>query len=133
MTAAIILACSAVLLAQFFVSYCRSLLASSAKETLSLEVQEVTGISGAASGAEFARVRQLLQLCPEHPQDDKGIQAVSAYFRMLNLFRHSLAQILPKLQSWVESERGHCTYFLAVALDRRISFSKDLLAQQLNH
>jgi len=27
-----------------------------------------------------------------------------------------------------ESERGHCAYFAAVALERRISFSRDMLA-----
>jgi len=133
MTATIILVCSVVILAQFFVSYCRSLLASSAKKSLSPEVQEVTGISSAASGEDFLRVKQLLQLCPEHPQDDTGIQAVSGYFGMLNLLRHTFAQALPKFRSWVDFERGQCAYFLAVALDRRINFSRDLLAQQSNH
>jgi hypothetical protein len=130
MTPTIILVCSVVILAQFFVSYCRSLLASSAKECLSPEVQEVTGISSAASGEDFVRVKQLLQLCPEHPQDDKGIQAVNSYFGMLNLLRRTLAQTLPKVRSWVDTERGHCTYFMAVSLDRRINFSRDLLTQQ---
>jgi hypothetical protein len=132
-TATIILVCSVVILGQFFVSYCRSLLASSAKESLSPEVQEVTGISAAASGDDFVRVKQLLQLCPEHPQDDKGIQAVNSYFGMLNLLRRTLAQALPKVQNWVDSERGQCTYFMAVCLDRRINFSRDLLTQQSNH
>jgi hypothetical protein len=133
MTAAIILLCSVVLLMQFFLSYCRSLLASSAKKSLSPETREVTGISSAASGEDFFRVRQLLQLCPEHPQEDKGISAVSGYFGMLNFLQRTVAQLLPKVRSWVDSERGHCTYFLAVALDRRISFSRDLLAQQTTH
>jgi len=133
MTAGIILVCSIVLLLQFFVSYCRSLLASSAKKALSLEVQEVTGISAGACGEDFARVRQLLQLCPERLQDDNGIHAVSGYFQMLNLLELTAAKVLPKLRSWVDSERGQCAYFLAVSLDRRISFSRDLLAEQSSH
>jgi hypothetical protein len=45
MMAVVILVCSLILMLQFFVSYCRSLIAASAKEPLPLEVQEVTGIS----------------------------------------------------------------------------------------
>jgi hypothetical protein len=29
-------------------------------------------------------------------------------------------------------ERGQCTYFAAVTLDRRIAFSRDMLAQQMD-
>ena len=42
MMAAIILVCSVVFLLQFFVSYCRSLIAASIKHPLSAEVQDVT-------------------------------------------------------------------------------------------
>ena len=49
MMAAVILVCSLILMMQFFVSYCRSLIAASAKEQLPLEVQEVTGISRTVS------------------------------------------------------------------------------------
>jgi hypothetical protein len=44
MMAVVILVCSLILMLQFFVSYCRSLIAASAKEPLPLEVQEVTGL-----------------------------------------------------------------------------------------
>jgi len=56
MMAAVILVCSLVLLLQFFVSYCRSLVAACAKEPLPIEVQEVTGISRTASPDDFSRV-----------------------------------------------------------------------------
>jgi hypothetical protein len=36
------------------------------------------------------------------------------------------------MRAWAESERGHCAYFAAVALERRISFSRDMLAQQMD-
>jgi hypothetical protein len=131
MIATIILACSLVFLLQFFVSYCRSLIAASVKQTLSAEVQDVTGISQVASGDDFARVVQLLLLCPDRPEDRTELRAVGAYFGLLNFVRGTLARITPSVRSWIEKERGQCTYFAAVVLDRRIAFSRDLLAQQI--
>jgi len=131
MMAAFILVCSVVLLLQFFVSYCRSLIAASAKQILSPEVQDVTGISRGASGEDFARVIQLLRLCPDSPADRNSIQAIGAYFRLLNFLRSTLARIVPSMHAWTESERGHCAYFAAVALERRIAFSRGMLAQQM--
>ena len=87
MMAGIILACSVVLLLQFFVSYCRSLIAVSSKQVLSAEVKDVTGIQRLASGDDFKRVMQLLQLCPERPEDRNGVQAIGAYFSLLNFLR----------------------------------------------
>ena len=101
MMPAFILVCSVTLLLQFFVSYCRSIIAASARQPLSREVQDVTGIQKAASGEDFPRVVQLLHLCPETPDDRTRLQAIGAYFA-------------------------------AVALDRRIAFSRDMLAQQLD-
>jgi hypothetical protein len=132
MMAGIILACSVVLLLQFFVSYCRSLIAASSRQTLSPEVQDVTGIQRTASGEDYTRVMQLLQLCPERPEDRNSIQAVNAYFRLLNFLRSTIARMVPTMQAWTELERGHCAYFAAVALERRISFSRDMLAQQMD-
>jgi hypothetical protein len=132
MMAGIILVCSLVLFLQFFVFYCRSLIAVSSKQVLSPEVKDVTGIQRAARGEDFQRVMQLLQLCPERPEDRNGIQAIGAYFRLLNLLKSTLARMVPSMQVWTESERGQCAYFAAVALERRISFSRDMLAQQMD-
>ena len=132
MMAAIILVCSIILLLQFFVSYCRSLIAASSKRALSPEVQDVTGISKTATGEDFPRVMQILQLCPEPPEDRKSIRAIGAYFLLLNLLRSTVARMAPSMRTWTDSERGHCAYFAAVALERRISFSRDMLAQQMD-
>lgn len=119
-------------LLQFFISYCRSLIAASIKQPLSAEVRDVTGIANTASGDDFVRVLQLLQLCPERPEDRNDIRAVGAYFGLLNFVRATLARVFPGLVSWTEMERGQCAYFAAVALERRIAFSRDMLAQQLD-
>jgi hypothetical protein len=130
MMAALIFAFSVVTLLMFFISYCRSLMASSARHTLSEEVREVAGIVPPASGADFTRVMQLLQLCPERPEDRTGLQAVGVYFSMLSLVQETFARIVPSLKSWTEHERAGCAYYAAVALDRRISFNREMLAQQ---
>jgi hypothetical protein len=131
MMAAIILVCSVVFLLQFFVSYCRSLIAASVKHPLSAEVQDVTGIKSTATGEDFDRVVQLLQLCPDRPEDRNEVQAVGAYFGLLGFVRSTIARMIPSLRTWTERERGQCTYFAAVTLERRIAFSRDMFAQQL--
>jgi len=132
MMAGIILVCSVVLFLQFFVFYCRSLIAVSSKQALSPEVKDVTGIQRTASGEDFQRVMQLLQLCPERREDRNGIQAISTYFRLLNFLRSTVARLVPSMRVWTETERGQCAYYAAVALERRISFSRDMLAQQMD-
>lgn len=131
MMAGLILVLSLAALLQFFVSYCRSLIAASAKQTLSAEVQDVTGIKSVATGEDYDRVVQLLQLCPDRPEDRNGVQAVGAYFSLLGLVRSTIARLMPSVQAWTDSERGQCAYFAAVTLDRRIAFSRDMFAQQL--
>jgi hypothetical protein len=121
MIAGIILACSVVFLLQFF-----------SKQALSPEVRDVTGIATSATADDFPRVMQLLHLCPETPEDRSRVQAVGAYFDLLSLVRKTLAKLMPSLRSWTDVERGHCAYFAAVALERRIAFSRDMLAQQMD-
>src|SRR3984893_16028492 len=68
---------SAAALLQFFISYCRSLIAASIKQPLSAEVRDVTGIPSSAAGQDFARVIQLLDLCPERPEERGSIRAIN--------------------------------------------------------
>jgi hypothetical protein len=131
MMAALILVFSLVVMLQFFISYCRSLIAASAKEPLPQEVQEVTGISSIASPDDFSRVLQLLNLCPERRDDRSGLRAIGAYYRFLGFVRSTLALAAPSLKSWTDRERSQCSYFAAVALGRRIAFSRNLLAEQM--
>jgi hypothetical protein len=130
MMAAFILAFSLATLLMFFVSYCRSLMASSSRHVLSEEVRDVIGVRSGNSVRDFTRVMQLLQLCPERPQDRSSLHAVGFYYSILNLAQETVARIVPSLQSWTEQERAGCAYFAAVTLDRRIAFSREMLAQQ---
>jgi hypothetical protein len=130
MMAAIILVFSLVTLLMFFVSYCRSLTASTASHSLSEEVRDVTGIRSRASGQDFTRVLQLLQLCPERPAERTRLRTVRLYYSFLGAAQSAFSRIAPSFSSWSENERASCAYFAAVALDRRISFSREMLAQQ---
>ncbi len=129
--ATLIFILSAAALLQFFISYSRSLIAASIKQPLSAEVRDVTGIANSASGNDFARVLQLLQLCPERPEERGRIRTISAYFELLTAARSTVARLIPALMAWTEMERGQCAYFAAVTLDRRIAFSRDMLAQEI--
>ena len=130
MIAAFILVVSTVFLLQFFVTYCRSLIAAYRQVDLSEDAREVTGIEDhIVSGDDFRRLLQLVWLCPE-PHDDRfEIGAVRTYYGLLGLVR--AVGRSPGISSWVERERAGCSYFAAVALDRRIAHNRDLMAQQM--
>lgn len=130
MMAAFILAFSLLTLLMFFVSYCRSLTASSLHTTLSEEVRDVAGIQVKASGRDFARVMQLLQLCPERAEENSRLQFVSTYYSFLNLLEQSLSKLVPAVGNWAEVERAGCAHFAAVTLGRRIALNREMLLQQ---
>jgi hypothetical protein len=131
MVAAIILAISLAAFLQFFVSYCRSLIAAYSEVELSDQARQVTGIRDrAVSGDDFRRLLELMRLCPEMGDDSNEIGAVRTYFSLLSLARSIGRAIMPAFASWTERERAGCTYFVAVALDRRIARNRFLLEQQ---
>jgi hypothetical protein len=132
MIAALICVISLAAFLQFFVSYCRSILASSRKVELSDRVREVTGIASENVGADdFDRLLQLVRLCPERADDQAEIRAVGTYYGLLYFVGRLTRPLVPSVAAWVERERRSCSYFAAVALDRRISYSRDLFSQQI--
>lgn len=130
MMAALIFVVSVATLLMFFVSYCRSLMASSTRHALSKEVRDVTGIPASASGGDFVRVMQLLRLCPDRREDRTALQAVEIYYGILGVLRNTVARFVPSLRFWTEQEQAGCANFAVVVLDRRIAFSREILAQQ---
>jgi len=132
MIAALICVISAATFLQFFVSYCRSALATSRKVALSSHVQEVTGIANNnVAAADFPRLVQLVRLCPEQGEDNSEIRAVGTYYSLLAAIGRITRAVVPKLAAWTEQERRSCSYFAAVALDRRISYSRGLYSAQV--
>jgi hypothetical protein len=132
MMAALIFIFSVAALMQFFVSYCRSLIAASSRRALSTDVQDVIGIRRSASGEDFDRVMQFLYLCPDRGEDRNGIKAIGAYFRLLGAVGAIMGKLVPSLRAWTELERSQCAYFAAVALDRRIAHNRDMFAEQMS-
>jgi hypothetical protein len=129
--AILIFAISPLTLLQFFVSYCLSLIAESRGYELSEYALEVSGVTPkTVRGDQFKRLLQLIALCPEPGGDTHQLRAVSTYFGMLGFVRILLSWAFPAAAKWIESERGGCTYAVAVVLDRRIAHSRMLMARQ---
>jgi hypothetical protein len=133
MIASLILVVSLAFFVQFFVFYTRSLIAASCKHDLSESVREITGITGQrVQTAQFARLLQLVELCPGSGSDELGIRAVRAYFGGLNLMSSMLTRMpsaaIAKAAAWAEREQASCAYFAATALDQRMAYSRALLS-----
>ncbi|MHB8411105.1 MAG: hypothetical protein ACYDDI_04070 [Candidatus Acidiferrales bacterium] len=133
MIAALICVISIAALLQFFVSYSRSIIAAYRKSDLSEQVREVVGIEGRnVSSDQFGRLVQLIRLCPQKGDDRADLKIVGVYYSMMGALRSTARTIAPRITAWAERERADCAYFVAVALDRRIAYSRDLLAQQMS-
>ena len=110
MMAALILLFSLVTLFMFFVSYCRRWMASSARHELSEEVRDVTGIKETPSPLDYDRVVQILQLCPERPEDRLSLRAVNLYHSCLKTMQGAVANRPawpPKMSGW-SMEQASC-------------------------
>lgn len=133
MIAALICVISIAALLQFFVSYSRSVIAAYQKSELSEQVREVAGIDGERVRSEqFGQLVQLVRLCPQKNDDQSDMAVVRVYYRLMGWLGVAARSIAPGIYKWAESERTSCTYFAAVALDRRIAYSRALLAQQMS-
>jgi hypothetical protein len=132
MIAALIFVISIATLLQFFILHCRAIVAHSSTVELSDRVRDLTGIMNQQVGAgEFHRLLQLVRLCPERGDDRKEIRVVRAYYALLQMIGVASRAIIPSISVWTENEQRGCSYFAAVALDRRISYSRDLFSQQV--
>jgi hypothetical protein len=134
MIAALIFAISIVTLLQFFVSYSRSLIAECRGQELSEQTREICGVTArTVAGDEFRKLSELIALCPESGRDGNTLIAVSAYFRLLSLARRLSNWASPTTSAWIEADRGGCAWAAAVVLDRRIAYTRTMMAQQSSH
>jgi hypothetical protein len=121
------------LMLQFFVSYCRSVIATGRTIELSEQVRDIANLrESKLRGDEFQRLVQLLRLCPGRGDDDGNLRAVGIYYSLLHGLRALFQPLAPAIARWAETERENCSHFAAIALDRRIMFSRELLAQQMS-
>jgi hypothetical protein len=119
-------------LAEFFIYYCRSILASSRGIQLRAQVWEAAGVHrDAVAPGDFERLLELVRVCPDETADDRSICVVCAYYGLVRALGRASHGLAPRVESWAEKERGNCSHFAAVALDRRISGTRRLLAQRV--
>ena len=131
MIGALISVISIVVLFKFFVFYCRLVIAASRRSELSERVREIAGIAGKIVSAEdFERLLQFVHLCPKRGGDGASIRAVGVYYNLLRALGRVARRKMPEAVAWVERERQYCSYFAAVYLDRRISYSRTLFRQR---
>jgi hypothetical protein len=131
MIATIIFALSVAALVEFFVSYCRSLIASAKLIQLSEGTRELAAIpGGSVPASEYMRLTQLARACPELDENETGVFAVRIYFGLLTLVASPIRRLAPVVAPLIEGERSGCAYFAAAALDHRIANSRRLYAQQ---
>jgi len=131
MIAALICVVSLVVFFQFFVCYCRLVIAASRRSELSERVREITGIAGRTVPAEdFERLLQFVNLCPERGADGARIRAVGTYYNLLRSVERVARRMTPPAVTWIERERQNCSYFAAVNLDRRMSYSRGVFGQR---
>lgn len=131
MISALICVVSAAALAQFFVCYCRAVLASTRNVELSERVRELAGVTGRSIGAgDFGRLLQFLFLCPEHNSYQGQVRAVGIYYRMLDVAGRIGGALIPSVAALTERDQIACAHFAAVVLDRRISHSREMFARQ---
>jgi hypothetical protein len=113
---------SAAALIQFFVSYCRSILATYAKMELSVATREVAGIeSDRIPSGEFGRLLGILRLARDPGDDRMELLTVRLYYSFVRLLGVLGVPFVTAAKDWSEREGGRCAYFAAVALDRRIA------------
>ncbi|HVA72806.1 MAG TPA: hypothetical protein VNF02_06795 [Candidatus Limnocylindrales bacterium] len=113
---------SAMALVQFFLSYCRALLAAYGNVEFSATTREVIGLdANQIHGGEFDRLLGLVRIAPNAGDSKWELGIVTAYYRFLSMIDMSVAQLVPVAQSWSERESTRCAYFAAAALDRRIA------------
>ncbi|MBI1749054.1 MAG: hypothetical protein HY234_11845 [Acidobacteria bacterium] len=123
MTAVVVTVVSVVALAQFFLSYVRSLVDAYNGMDFSPQAQEAAGIAGSVPAAEeFGRIFRLVELCPAPATESRDLRVIRLYFMALR----PLTALGPSLANWAVQERRRCTYSAVVALDRRLDYTRRL-------
>lgn len=123
----------AVAIGHFFIHYCRSILASTRKIDLPASVCEAARVDRAdVAPGDFERFLELARLCPEESADHPDICAVCTYYSLVRMLGRVSRGLAPRVASWADKEQRNCSHFAAVALDRRISSTRRLLAQKVH-
>jgi len=126
MISAIIFVFCVAAIGQFFVAYCRTLLAASEGLAISDRTRQIVGIHGKAlDPCEFHRLLGLAQMAGIPAPPTPQVRAVKSYYSVLRLIGRHLPLHSPVALQWIERELSRCAYFAAVSLDRRLAPTVD--------
>ena len=104
-------------LAQFGVSYWRSMLASTAAQPLSERFRAASGLEyGTPSAGDFSAILSLHRLTPGLDNQPSRLRGLQVYYSLADSLRK-----LPALNQWAQSEMNTCARYLAVLVDQRLS------------
>jgi hypothetical protein len=112
----LILMASIVGVAQFFISYYRSMVASMAAQPLSEKFFVAAGFKNVAMRAEdFGRLMSLHRLMPDVKTLPNSTRRLSVYYSAVKMLSG-----LPAIGTWAQNEMSTCTQCLAVIVDQRL-------------
>lgn len=104
-------------LAQFGVSYWRSMLASTAAQPLSERFCAAMGLEERSpSASDFSAIMSLHRLTPGLDNQPSRLRGLQMYYSAVDALRK-----LPALNQWAQSEMATCARYLAVRVDQRLS------------
>ena len=104
-------------LAQFGVSYWRSMLASTAAQPLSERFCTASGLEHRKpSASDFSAILSLHRLTPGLDNQPSRLRGLQVYYSLVDSLRK-----LPALRQWAQSEMTTCARYLAVTVDQRLS------------
>jgi hypothetical protein len=117
MISVLMLIAAAIGLAQFGVSYWRSMLASTAAQPLSERFLTASGLEDGTPGAsDFSAILSLHRLTPGLDNRPSRLRGLQVYYSLVDSLRK-----LPALNHWAQSEMTTCARYLAVIVDQRLS------------
>ncbi len=130
LVAAFVFVFSVAMAIQFFIHYCRSLLAVAGRLPLSPRVREALQMNGEQlTPAECERVWKLAELCPEMERGSRQFSLIRFYAFLLRLSDALFSWASAGVSKWFEGEQQLCARFVAVILDRRMAHTQSLLKQ----
>ena len=111
---------------QFFIVYCRSLLAEFARIAISPGVMTDLSIKeDEASGDDFPRLAGLARLCQE-TEEVYRLHSVQFYYRLLTALYRIPTGPGTRFAKLMNRERRACTHFAAVIIERRIAGARKI-------
>ena len=117
MIAVIILAVSAVALAQFGLYYWRATISGIAAHAISDRIRVAAGITRPVIGArDFHNVLILKDLAPDLRGPSGNFVAIRAYYAAVE----KLGRIVPAMASWADAEMATCSRYVAVLMDQHL-------------